>query len=204
MGFLRNQIGRLLRQKWGSNADLLAEEIAAIFNSDEPIEIDSPVVITTNNNEAPLTIRNFGDTDNSINIERGVPPGIYFPEIPPIEIGDVGDFNFSVIYDDGTSENFPDWEPGDPTPPRGSGEQEVETPGGGGFAGKVVSRDSGQLYDVDVYEEGLAAEPVRRTVRQLQIADDAEIPADTWAIVGKTGDSYFMQVPVWLDEPEEV
>ncbi len=199
MGFLRDQASRLIRTKWGHpSVDLAMQELFAIFTGDEDIVFDSPVTIVNTSDQAPLTIRDFGDSDQSISItkQRQPPPDI--PEIPPLDFDGVGGVTIRNIYPDGGDEF---WEGDRGAPPdttRGTGAPAGSGSGGGGFPGKVVSGGPGSTYLVDVYEEGLSSAPVQRTVTQLSIDAAETIPADTWAVVGKVGDDYFMQVPVWL------
>lgn len=198
MGFLRDQASRLIRTKWAGNTDLLAEEIYAIFTGDVPIVFDSPVTIVNNTNDPPLTIRDFGDSDQSIRITKQRQPPPDLPEIPPLDFDGVGGITITNIYPDGGTETW-GGDAGNPPDTRpGTGDQD-QSGGGGGFPGKVVS-GTGSTYLVDVYEAGLSAAPTQRTVTQLSIASGETIPADTWAIVGKVGSDYFLQVPVWLQD----
>ncbi len=197
MGLFRNQVGRLLRNKW-PNAQLLAEELFALLSSDEPIEIDSPVIITSNTGSPPLTLRNFGSDDSMIDIVRAPPDRIDFPDIPPLTLPalDTGSITYTTIYEDGSRESGTGDRGADEPPTQVS----VEGGGGGGFPGVVVSGGPGDSYQVNVYENGLSEAPIERTVTQLSIAADATIPVGTWALVGKVGETYFMQVPVWLED----
>lgn len=54
------QAMRLLREKW-SSINMLAEEIFSIFQDDIPLSHSAPVTITVNSDEAPLTVRQFGN-----------------------------------------------------------------------------------------------------------------------------------------------
>lgn len=195
MGLFKKQSIRLMREDWGSPKEL-AEEVYAILNSDEPIEIDSPVTITNTTNSPPLTLRQFGGTDNGIRIEKYPEPPGEFDDVPPLEFpDDVGLEILTLIGTDGTIETGT----GDPTDDDDPTTVAIESGGGGGFPGKIIS-GSGSSYQVDVYEDGLTESPTRRTVTQLQIDSSETIPANTWALVGKIGDEYFMAVPVWLEE----
>ena len=66
----------------------------------------------------------------------------------------------------------------------------------------MATGGSGNSYEVDAYPNGLDADSIHVTARQLQIDADETIPAGTWVILAKTGDGgtahYYMQVPVWL------
>jgi hypothetical protein len=193
MGIFKKQSIRLRREKW-QNADELAEEIYGILNSDEPIEITSPVTINNTTGAPGLTINQHGDTDQGMVINRFPEPPTQFPDIPPFDFPDgVGTQIVIVINGDGTIST------GSGPPGTTINTTTIETGGGGGFPGVVVS-GSGDTYEVDVYESGLNESPTRRTVTQLQIAEDAEIPAGTWAMIGSAGESMFMQVPVWLED----
>jgi len=84
------------------------------------------------------------------------------------------------------------------------------------FPGKIISvnQASEKLYNVDVYTKSLSDVPLRRIVKQLQLAEFEEIPPDTWCLVAKNntlkingvaqtginGDKFewTMQNPVWL------
>lgn len=191
MGLFRDQASRLLRERW-PDANLLAEELYAMFTSDVPVSIDSPVIITSTNGAPPLTLRNFGTGDGAIQIIKQGPPQVVLPEIPPLDFSGVGEENVTNVYDDGETETF-----GGEEGARGTGTNPNSGGGGGGFPGKVLS-GSGSSYQVAVYESGLSSEPTTRTVTQLSIAEGEVVPADTWALVGQSGEAYFMQVPVWL------
>lgn len=181
MGFLKDAVVRLMREKW-NDANELAEEITAIFNSEEPMVFDGPITINNTTDGPAITINN-GSTGDTIEINNRPVPPPQFPGYPPVEIPDIPDIIQQVtINNQGNSSNTT-----------------IVSGGGGGFPGVVISGGPGASYQVSVYESGLAATPVTRTVTQLQIAEDATIPAGTWAMIGKVGTSYFMQVPVWLD-----
>lgn len=197
MGFLRDQASRLIRTKWIGNADLLAEELYAIFTGDVPIVFDSPVTIINETGEPAINVRDFGDSDASIRIEKRPLPKVDLPDIPPLDDSGAGRVQIRYVYPDGDE----GWEgdggdPPDTNPGTGS---PIGQEGGGGFPGVVVSGTEDE-YLVDVYEGGLSEAPTQRTVTQLSIASGEQIPAGTWALVGKVGDEYFMQVPVWLDD----
>lgn len=196
MGFLRDQASRLIRTKWGGNVDRAMEELYAIFTGDEDIVFDSPVTINNSTNDPPLTIRDFGDSDQSISITKQREPPPNLPDIPPLDFGGVGNITITNIYPDGSHETWPGDAGNPPSTTPGTGDT-GDTGGGGGFPGQVVSGGPGDTYTVNVYESGLSSAPVSRTVKQLSIAIDATIPAGTWALIGKVGSDYFMQVPVW-------
>jgi hypothetical protein len=184
MGLFRDQAMRLLRERWGSPNEL-AEEIFAILTSDVPVRIDSPVVITAEGSDRspPLTVRNFGQDDAMVRFERRRLPDVAIS----YDGGDGDGEEVTEFYGDGSTESI-DPETGEGTP---------STQGGGGLAGVVVS-GSGDTYQVDTYPQGLSAPPVRRTVRQLQIAEGEAVPAGTFALVVQAGGEFYMQVPTWL------
>lgn len=208
MGFMRDQASRLIREKW-ANPNLLAEELYAMFTSDDPVNIDSPVTITspTTSNDAPLTLRNFGNTDNIIDIVQSNPP-INFPPLPPLpDIPPLpplefppGTITFTTIYVDGSGQTSTTDRGADPTPTppkRGDGKP-ISSAGGGGFPCKVISGGPGAIYQCDIYPDGLGAAPTRVSVTQLQIDPTATIPPNNWTIAVKAGDFYYMQIPVWF------
>lgn len=196
MGFLRDQASRLIRTKWGHpSVDLAMEELFAIFTGDEPIVFDSPVTITNNSNAPPLTIRDFGSSDSTISITKAPLPRPLLDELPPLDFGDIGGITFTDLYPDGTAETWSGDRGDPPTPTPGTGTN-PNTGGGGGFPGVVVS-GTGASYTVAVYEDGLSSPPTNRAVTQLSIAVSETIPAGTWWTIGKVGNDYFMQVPVW-------
>lgn len=194
MAFMPGEIIRLLRETW-PNATMLAEELYAIFNTDKPIELTSPLQITNPRPGVPsLTIADGGFSD-SVLINKSGLPGFSFPPLPGLPpypaANPAGGFSVTITIGPGgvaASQG-----------PTGGAQSPVPRPqsGGGGFPGKVVS-GTGDTYEVDVYADGLASPPVRRTVTQLQIAPDETIPAGTWALVAQSGGGFVMQVPVWL------
>lgn len=192
MGIFKNQIPRLRRQKW-KDVQTFADEMIALLSSDAPIQIDSPVVINNTTDQSPLTINNYSNSDDDVTINRYPEPPVQLPEFPPFDFPDgVGDVIIIHINEDGVDvDDAPANDPTDTTP------RPETTSGGGGFPGQVVSGGPGDEYTVNVYESGLNSPPTLRTVTQLSIHEDATIPADTWVMVGKVGEEYFMQHPVW-------
>jgi hypothetical protein len=189
VGLFKKQSIRLLREDW-TGASELAEEIYAILNNDEPLEIDGPVTINNTTGRPPLTINQYGGDGDIVTINNRDEPPAEIPGVPPFDPGSPGDFTITIINQFGGVETGTS---GDGTPPS----PRPETQGGGGFPGQVVSGD-GSTYLVAVYENGLGQPPAQRSVRQLAIAEGASIPAGTWALVGKAGEGYFMQVATWL------
>lgn len=239
MGFLKDQAIRLLRTNWSKKANLLGQELFAMFNAETPFTIDGPVVINNTTDQPPLIIRQFGPYDAGIRIERmpqpdpaqlpgfvwpggdpsnpqpgdptpGVPisgmPGVTeVLEIPtsgqmltlpgtdggPGPAGADGMNGFYIPSADGT---------GPPAPlSQNPNATTINIQGGGGMPGQVVSGGPGSSYLVNVYSNGLAGGFITVSVTQLQIHEDATIPAGTWAIVVQAGGSYYMQVPIWLE-----
>lgn len=66
MGIFKDAAHRLLRTKWGSDADLLAEELYALFRQEE-LQIDGPVTITNETTDPAITIQ-LGNEDASNDI----------------------------------------------------------------------------------------------------------------------------------------
>lgn len=210
MGLFREQASRLLREKW-ANPSLLAEELYAMFTSDEPVTIDSPLTVTApeGSQSPPLTLRNFGDDPAMMQFQHQQLPPFFFPDLPPLPDpgsgGGVGDFIFTNYYGDGSGETFVNPPPGrDPSPGTGTVIGVSSGGGGGGFPGVVVSGGPGASYQVNVYLDGLAKPPTLKAVTQLSIDSAETIPAGTWAVIGSqtvgSGTNYFMQVPVWLED----
>jgi hypothetical protein len=187
MGFLKKQSIRLMRESW-QDANELAEEMRAIFNSEEPIVFDQPITINNNTSQPGITINNGGDGP-VIQVNNNPEPPIQFPDYPPITIPDFPNIPPTIIYNnDGTVTDGD----GDPVDNGGGG----TTTGGSVFPGKIISGASG-IYQVAVYEDGLANAPVTRTVIQLSMDLSDVIAPDNWAIIGKLNNSYFMQFPIW-------
>lgn len=173
MGILKDQAIRLRReQPW--TADLLAEELFAILNSDRPILIDSPVEINSDDFELPaLTVNNRSPNDDT----------------PGVRINREGD----KIDIDGDTINLGDL--GDIIPTENI---ETEVTGGGGIPGQVVS-GTGGTYQVRLYEEGIAAGSTRTvSVTVPGILDTETIPADTWLAVMEINNTFVSVVPLWL------
>lgn len=193
MGFMRDQAPRLIREKW-ADPNELAEEIYAIWTSDKGVTLDGPVTINNTTGGSSLTINQGSVGDTAIEINNNP---------ADIDLGDVGDVviedNSTTIIDGGGGVEFFDDPPDEPEEPQ-EGEGESQGGGGGGTPGKVIS-GSGQTYQVTLYPSGPAGAAGQTvSVTQLDIASDAAIPEDTWTIVTQSGGSYYMQVPVWLED----
>ncbi len=91
MSIFAKQVPRLMRVDWNRmGPQALAQEIAAIWLSDEPIEITSPVKLTSDGNDSPLTITTntpaTGATPDPITYvfnDTPVSPGPSPPPPPP-------------------------------------------------------------------------------------------------------------------------
>ena len=58
MALFGSETIRLLRTKWGTNAQLLAEELYSIFNGHLPMTIDAPVTFNPPTNKDGTTVKN--------------------------------------------------------------------------------------------------------------------------------------------------
>lgn len=194
MGILGDQAMRLLRESWASPNEL-AEELFAMFTSDRPVTIDSPLIINnTSADGPPITINQGGSNDQTIVINRDSPDPPDVPDFPDFDFPTPGNTYITVIYADGTVDN-----PADDPPPNQPPDDDEQPEGGGGFPGQVIS-GSDNDYTVEVYESGLTLAPVSRQVRQLSIASGEVIDPGTWGLIGRVGAEYFMQLPVWGDD----
>jgi hypothetical protein len=83
MGIFRDQVSRLQRTRWGSNTQGLADELTAMFLTDDPITIDSGLNVASNNGAPPFNV-----TTNITENNTTVPPitvtigGLTVPDIP--------------------------------------------------------------------------------------------------------------------------
>lgn len=108
MGIWAKQVPRLLRTNWNRmGAQALAQEIAAIFNSEEPIEITSPVKLGPTGEDPPLTITTNTNPDgttpdpityiiNQTPVTPGVPPVPPSPPPPPPPVTATSAFSAQV------------------------------------------------------------------------------------------------------------
>jgi hypothetical protein len=178
MSIFGDQSERLLRETWASPSEL-AEELYAMFGVNTPLQIQGPVEITNTTPGPALTVKQLGAFDAG-----GFPPGLK-PDDPAA-----------------ISLQFPGLSPtpADVSPPvtqQNITQNTLKPGGGGGVPGQIVS-GSGDTYDVDLYEKGVAAGVTKTvSVTQLQIDPAETINAGTWTLVTQAGDGYFMQVPVW-------
>lgn len=201
MGIFAKQVLRLRRKKW-TDINEFAEEVYTILNSDDPIEIDSPVIITNNTNNSPLTIRNYGANDNAINIQRQETINNNFSN-DFTDRRTYGEYEYTNIYNNGTIETWSDdagidRELSDP-PKKGTGDPVPSTQGagGGGIPAKVVS-GSGTTYIMQIYTDGTGEPFTTATVTQLQAFASSSFPAGTWTLVSLINGTYYMQLPIWL------
>jgi hypothetical protein len=79
MSFMADRISRILRSKFGDNVDMAMQELHACFLSDEPIQITSPLIITQDGSNPPITFNMHTDGNNVhepmvFNIVGGVTP----------------------------------------------------------------------------------------------------------------------------------
>lgn len=194
MGFLKKQAQRLRRESW-EDINEFAEEMYAIFHSDDSIEFDSPVTITNNTGGSALTINqgDVGDTTITVNNYPG-PAAPNPPGFPPAQPDVITNYYITNIYGDGTIEGFPN--PPLVPPDPGTG-QPVGGGGGGGFPCVVVS-GSGTTYSCNVYTTGLAGTPILTSVRFLGLSPSATLPAGTESIANLVGAAYFSYVASWL------
>lgn len=212
MGFMRDEAIRLIREKW-KDPNGLAEELYAIFTGDQTIVIDAPVQITApvDSNQPALQVRQLGNSDQIIQMQRLQPPNLSGlqqdekskddPSSPDFNYSqfllDLGNFTFSVVFGNGDLLTFDNVDPQDlrgVDPKKGK-----KKSGGGGVPAKVIS-GIGADYVVNVYPDGVDADPTTVNAKQLQIATGATIPADTWTIATQIGDIYYIIVPVWLED----
>lgn len=202
MGIFGKQSIRLLRKKW-VNPMQLAREIFAILNSDDPIEITSPVTIDNSTTEPGITINQTGGNQTVIQTNAVPAPSTTNSEIKLPPVPNVGEYQITQYYYNGTGETWSGDngtnDTGGPRPPNprpGTGTP-TNSGGGGGIPGKVVS-GSGSTYIMEIYPDGLSGNAITVTATQLDIFATAVIPADRWTLVSKIGDVYYMQFPVWM------
>ena len=156
MGWMRRQAARLLRTKWGNNAQGLAEEIFAMMNSEEEIIIDSPVtIIGPETGRTPLTI--FSPLDST------------GTQVPPIATGTSGGIAPFVPPIPGVDPFTPPEDPQD-----GGGEPDFQPLT---TVGRVTGKQSGDLYNCDLWLEPLTEPPEDNvTVKMLNLSPDAVLP----------------------------
>jgi hypothetical protein len=164
---------RLLRDGW-SSTKALAEELYAILQKQIPLFHEAPVTITTEGDEAPLVLRNFGE-DGPIMVVKG--PG-------NTDVGGlyIRDGKLKVLQ----GKNGVDGEDAPGT-------------GGGGVPGKVLS-GSGESYSVALYGNGPASAPTSNaSVIIPGVAAGESIPEGTWVTVTELSDTLKVATaPLWM------
>lgn len=183
---LRHLRTRLMREdKW--DAQGLAEELIAGLSDDEtPADFPGGIELSAGEDKEPIKLKNFKDGDTIFKIERGGQP---FSSITIV--------GGNLVIQDGDGVQTGSTGEGDQQEDE-EGEEEESSAGGLSAIGVVVS-GSGDTYVVDTYPGGVGGEALRVTVKQMQIASDATIPAGTACLVVEGSDGTFaMQVPVWL------
>ncbi len=71
---------------------------------------------------------------------------------------------------------------------------------GGGAIPGIVTGGSGDTYTMTIYPDGTDQAGQSVQVKQLQIDSGETIPVDSWELVSKIGDVYYVQFPVWLSD----
>ncbi len=178
-----HQAIRLLRNVWTSTSDL-AEELWSMFDDKLPLEHNGPLTIRKLNPNAPsLQILNTAGGD-SLFVEGGtvtVKDVDHFT-VTQVERIDIGELE-TVIYIKGKV-----------YPP------EASAAGTTVFLGKVIS-GTGNTYVVELYGKG-SSQAATKTVTATvpQIADEEQIPPDTWigAVHQFDNGIYEFQPPVWI------
>jgi len=161
------------RGPWGDDVDSFAQEIVALLPSlFQEIPSGQVKATTGNGAPAPLQLSDFGPdaTVPFARFNRGN--------------GDV--FNISINPSTGELTSDAENQP----PPK-------KSVSSSSMPGQVVS-GGGSSYLCTVYPNGSAGAAITVNVEQLQIDSSETIPAGTWAIVTKNGNSYSMQVPVFV------
>lgn len=196
MGIFGDQAERLLRESW-SDTDELAQELYAMFTDTAPLQIDSPVKISTPQGSTvpPLTLENNGISPAAISFSHLPVPSVSFGSLP--EVAPLPPNTITNIYGDGSGETWA--APGElPATTPGTGTAIGGGGGGGGVIGKVLSGGPGTgPYKLQVFPTGLKGKPLTVNATQLSIASDASIPPGTWTILTVVSTTYYMQCPVW-------
>lgn len=160
---------RLRREeKW--TADMLAEELFAMFGPDVTLEHHGQIIIQKPENGPPIVIRGLSSGDTIISA-------------PAREsaVEDEDAVNIDVVAGDS-----------------GTTTTSTETTGGTStFPGVIVS-GTHPTYTVNVYTNGTTNSPESQQVTQLAGVTGVGLPANTLVTVYKdqNGD-YWMNVPVW-------
>jgi hypothetical protein len=169
---LSSQRWRLLKERF--TIETLCEELWTMFGPDVPLSHNGPVELTKSGNNPFLTLGDFETGDILINIKGA----------GGASIGDI------VIEDDELK--F--------VPEGGETPDVAVVNGGGAIPGTVVS-NSGTVYQVSIFENGItqaATQTVSVTHRSISASSDP-VPAGTAVAVflGNDG-TYWMNGGVWL------
>ncbi len=167
---------RLIREKWEPlGLDVFAEELYAILSDPNiPLSHSAPITLSQPADSQEPAIRVLGSDFPSIEIQRDNSIEVTLGA-DGLDLGDDG--QVTANDDNGQEQQQPDTS-------------------ASVFFGTVLS-GSGANYQVAL-STGMTVDVV-----QQQILDDETIPSGTVAIVLLEGDTYKMQVPVWLADLEE-
>jgi hypothetical protein len=197
-----SQLLRLLREKWNSPKEL-AEELYAMLQDGNPVETAGGLTLSNIPGVAPLTLKpsDFG-TQPAISFGTAADdPAIGWQADDAGIAFDGPAFQFNVM-DDGIPSTYDVG--GNTKAPNNIVNKITVKLTAGGYPGKVMS-GTGDTYQVQIYPTGLSGPSQTVSVKQLSIAEAAEIKAGTWTFVTKTTldkkDFFYMQVPVWGDDP---
>ncbi len=130
MAIFAEQAQRLLRINWNKRggAEALAQELAAIFRSDDPITITSPLTLGPSGDNSPLTI------------VTNTPPNGTIPD--------------PITYIQNATPTVPGSPPVPPTPPAPPSPPSTAA---GAYSGHVDSQVSGVNYNCTLYPGGVSA-----------------------------------------------
>ncbi len=176
-----HQAIRLMRERWTSPSEL-AEELVSMFDDKIPLDHNGPLTLRKLNANAPgLQILNTAGGD-SLRVEGGevIVKDVTHFTVTGADAIDIGELETPINIK------------GKPYPPEGSGGTTV-------FLGRVVS-GTGNTYVVELYGKG-SSQAATKTVTATvpQIADEEQIPPDTWiGAVHQFDGSYEFQPPVWI------
>lgn len=164
---------RLLRDQWPS-AQMLAEELYAMFQDDIPLKQKAPLTLQPSNGQPGLTIDQLGnDTGPVITVKRnGTPVGTIVPTDNGLQLGDKN---------------------GNPTT-GANGTAILSPPPQTVFVGQIVS-GSGDTYQVHLFRRGVGVDPVVDgngnnkpfTAKCVDIANAETIPPNRRFIVVLVG-----------------
>lgn len=161
MGWLKDQADRILKHRWaGPKATQnLAEEIHAIFNSEVPIKVTSPLILIGNDQGDPPLQIVTRPTDNGF--------------VPPIVTGSAG----STVPSGKTPPDFTPFVPEDsPTDPE---EVPGSVPPPLSLLGLVIAQDNGVDYVCRLWAGPIHGEPYDvNVVTMLNLSADSKLPTD--------------------------